>query len=286
MGLGQSNESITFEAPSEKYTATLYYFAGRGRADQIRWMLAAADIDFTQKVVSKRDHFLTLANRQLPFGQLPLLQIDDMEIVQSQAAVRYLARKTNLQGKNNEEMLKCDMIAEAINDILPLLLQCPFRKYGDIPLQTITSKNNNQNSIILNTTEFDKHKALLIEKWSFLGDRFEAIIRSNLLLRKKNTTNSSRATATKKENIITINDDDENNIIYMVGKSLTYVDILMAHLITWIAEECGGEVMKAMPLLTSLQNKIISLPGIKKFIKSINYFPLGDQQYVHQVEQH
>ena len=53
MGLGQSqtlNKDDAYEKPSPEYQATLYYFAGRGLADQIRWMLAAANVEFTQKV--------------------------------------------------------------------------------------------------------------------------------------------------------------------------------------------------------------------------------------------
>ena len=55
-----------------------------------------------------------MADRQLPFGQLPLLQIDGIDIVQSQAAVRYLARRANLYGKSAFDEVKCDMIAETI----------------------------------------------------------------------------------------------------------------------------------------------------------------------------
>ncbi len=37
-----------------------------------------------------------------------------MEIVQSQAAVRYLARRANIHGQSSGEQLKCDIIAETI----------------------------------------------------------------------------------------------------------------------------------------------------------------------------
>jgi hypothetical protein len=69
MGASQAGN---FEVPSSQHTATLYYFGGRGLADQIRWMMAATNVDFTQKVVNKREKFLDMAGRQLPFGQLPL----------------------------------------------------------------------------------------------------------------------------------------------------------------------------------------------------------------------
>lgn len=99
MGLSSSREELVWEQPSEKHDATLYYFSGRGLADQIRWMMAATDVSFTQKVVAHRAQFERMAQRQLPFGQLPLLQIDGLEIVQSQAIVRFLARRANIAGK-------------------------------------------------------------------------------------------------------------------------------------------------------------------------------------------
>jgi hypothetical protein len=161
MGASQAGN---FEVPSAQHTATLYYFEGRGLADQIRWMMAATNVEFTQKVLKKRTKFLEMAGRQLPFGQLPLLQIDGMEIVQSQAAVRYLAKRAGLQGKSPADELKCDMISEAVRDILPLLLAAPFRKYsatGAVPAR--------------NEKEWAAHSKLAKEKWGFIGSRLEVL---------------------------------------------------------------------------------------------------------------
>jgi glutathione S-transferase len=52
--------------------------------------------------------------RQLPFGQLPLLQIDGLEIVQSQAIVRYIAKRENIDGKTSADEAKCDMVGAAL----------------------------------------------------------------------------------------------------------------------------------------------------------------------------
>jgi glutathione S-transferase len=52
-----------------------------------------------------------MAEMQLPFGQLPLLQIDGLELVQSQAIVRYIAKRGNLIGSSAEEELKADMVS-------------------------------------------------------------------------------------------------------------------------------------------------------------------------------
>lgn len=102
--LPPSHLTHAYRIPYSKTTATLYYFGGRGLADQVRWMLAYSDVSYTQRVVGTRQRFLDLrSNGQLPFGQLPLLQIDGVEIVQSQAIIRYLARRANLTGTDARE---------------------------------------------------------------------------------------------------------------------------------------------------------------------------------------
>ena len=84
MGASYSADEFK-EKPDPKFDATLYYFAGRGLADQIRWTLAATNVSFVQRVIKDRSRFVSMAKEQLPFGQLPLLQIDDLELVESQA---------------------------------------------------------------------------------------------------------------------------------------------------------------------------------------------------------
>ena len=80
-------------------------------------MLAATNVSFTQKIISTRSQFLKMRERQLPFGQLPMLQIDGLEIVQSQAIVRYLARRGKLCGASPDEEMKCEVISETIRGI-------------------------------------------------------------------------------------------------------------------------------------------------------------------------
>lgn len=277
MGLSQSTKS--FELPSDKYTATLYYFSGRGLADQIRWMLAATNVDFCQKVVSNRERFLELAACQLPFGQLPLLQIDGMEIVQSQAAVRYLARRAHIQGNSAQDALKCDMIAEAVRDVLSVLLAAPFRKYSGVGTAEAASSSGQVSSPIINVDEWETHLKMTKEKWAFTGARLEAIIQNNMsVLQSANGKNSASAKAGNGSAPA-----GAERAVHIVGNTLTYADILVAHVTTWMVEECGSGVVAGMPLLVSLQNQVISLPGIKKFIKSVNYFPLGDKTFVDQV---
>lgn len=161
-----AKQSATYEQEKEKpstdngNTATLYYFAGRGLADQVRWLLAASNIAFTQKVINERSKFLKMSERQLPFGQLPLLQIDGLELVQSQAIIRYLAKREKLEGKTSSDIAKCDMIAETVRDLISLAVRVPFLK---------TKANDEYSSLI----------ATMRDKWSSVGSRFEAILINN-----------------------------------------------------------------------------------------------------------
>jgi glutathione S-transferase len=431
MGLSASSASFDnndAQLPVEKYDATLYYFAGRGLADEIRWLLAATNTTFTQKIINQRSQLLKMtAKGQLPFGQLPLLQIDGLDIVQSQAIIRYLARKHQLLGKNDEEMLRCDIIAETVRDLISLVSSAPFKRVtskknhakkqlvaqqldeakqgiynlgeeeiagrtaspsslklssqkSDKPLtkpvlavKSLSSKANNEPAWIdppssftssdpqaiaaavrdaerkarevkeeLLRQEFQtmkasddpwiQHLGLMKEKWLFIGSRFDTLIKNNyrssasssissLMMKatalvatghlppplpmdhstEANSENlsdkvskssvpfsssvSEEATTTVKQQQQKQEDHPEDDEIryYLVGNSLTYVDILVAHVTTWFVEECGAEIVEDMPYLTNLQNQVISMPSVKKFIKSSHYFPLGNETYVAQV---
>jgi glutathione S-transferase len=123
-------------------------------------------------------------------------------------------------------------IAEAINDLIVLLMPFAFRKND--PEALATMKNNAK------------------EKFLSVGARFETILK-------------------------------KNGGVFLVGDSITYADILLAHAITWFVEELGPEILDDMPLLVGLQNGIISLADIQSFIRSKNYYPIGDAAYAAQV---
>ena len=162
-----------WEQPSEKHEATLYYFSGRGLADQARWLLAACDVSFTQKVVANRAQFERMAQRQLPFGQLPLLQIDGLEIVQSQAIVRYLARRANIQGQSEQEVLKSDMLAECVKDMLSPLTSLPFKR----PARWTAAGECAAAGAELQT--YRAAVQAVLDKWDFVSARLEAVLKNN-----------------------------------------------------------------------------------------------------------
>lgn len=279
MGLSASSADASFkEQPSERHEATLYYFGGRGLADQLRWMLAATEVPFTQKIISQRQQFERMSS-QLPFGQLPLLQMDGLEIVQSQAAVRYLARRGGIGGRTEGEVLKCDLIAEAVRDLLGLLCAAPFKRMTRTRTRTkpdATPSEEQQQQQEEPSEEWAAHRQLMADKWAFSGARFEGI----LLRQQQQQQQRSTSSEEQQEQ----GEQGEEQKVYLVGNALTYADVLVAHAVTWFVEELGAAAVIAdMPLLVQLQNQVISLPGVRAFIQSKLYFPIGDQRYCDQV---
>lgn len=108
---------------------TLTYFFGWGLAEQARWLLASRPetSHFTNRCLSTHSEFDALrAGSHLLFNQLPLLEIDGLSLIQSQALVRYLALRGGLAGQSPAEAARADMVAEAIKDCRAGVVGFPF----------------------------------------------------------------------------------------------------------------------------------------------------------------
>jgi hypothetical protein len=71
----------------------LHYFIGRGRAETTRWMLAINQISFNNIPITTPEDLIELrGSGKLPFDQMPLLEINGMNLSQSSGMIRYLAR--------------------------------------------------------------------------------------------------------------------------------------------------------------------------------------------------
>ena len=113
----------------QKTMVTLTYFHGWGLAEQTRWVLAAAEVPFENVCLDTHAQFLALKEGgNLLFGQLPLLEIDGLELVQSQAMVRYVAARGGgkLIGDTPAECALVDMVAEAVRDARGIVVGTPF----------------------------------------------------------------------------------------------------------------------------------------------------------------
>jgi glutathione S-transferase len=53
----------------------------------------------------------------MPFGMLPILEIDGRPVGQSNAIARYLAKQYGLAGRDEWESLQCDMLVDTLTDL-------------------------------------------------------------------------------------------------------------------------------------------------------------------------
>lgn len=95
----------------------LTYFSVRGRVEPSRLLLALSGTDYEFEGVSVEQWRSPAGKeafrRRSPLGQLPYLQDGAVELCQSGAINRYLARKLGLHGKSLDEEARIDEVYEA-----------------------------------------------------------------------------------------------------------------------------------------------------------------------------
>ncbi|KFM13767.1 Glutathione S-transferase [Aptenodytes forsteri] len=105
----------------------LYYTRGRGRMESIRWLLAAAGVEFEEEFIETKEHLEKLRNDgSLLFQQLPMVEMDGMKMVQTRAILSYIAAKYNLYGKDLKERALIDMYVEGTRDLMGMIMYLPF----------------------------------------------------------------------------------------------------------------------------------------------------------------
>ena len=114
-------------AKSQK-RACLTYWNGRGLGDVIRFLLEFCLIPFDEVNVLDSDAFAALkASGKLAFGQVPLLEIDGLELVQTQAIARYVAGKKQLRGTTAADEARADMMVNGVLDARMQLITARFQ---------------------------------------------------------------------------------------------------------------------------------------------------------------
>lgn len=97
--------------------------------ESIRWLLAAAEVEFEEVILSKREQFVKLLNDgSLMFQQVPLVEIDGLQLVQTRAIMNYIAGKYNLNGKDLQERVRIEMYSEGLCDLMDMIIILPFKK--------------------------------------------------------------------------------------------------------------------------------------------------------------
>jgi hypothetical protein len=122
-------------------TIKLIYFAGRGRAEILRLILAAAEMDYINERIplgdwqSLKDSEETNIFKynyneestirimslclfiEFPFGAVPILEYDGKILAQSVTIGRFLAKKTGFAGIDDFEQAEADMVVDLVLDM-------------------------------------------------------------------------------------------------------------------------------------------------------------------------
>ncbi|XP_032618474.1 hematopoietic prostaglandin D synthase isoform X1 [Chelonoidis abingdonii] len=132
----------------------LMYFNLRGRAEIIRYLFAYSGIKYEDHRIEQVDW--PKIKPTIPFGKIPILEVDGVTLHQSLAIARYLAKETGLAGQTPLEQALVDAIVDTIDDFVSLF---PWgEKNQDVKQQTF-------NDLLTNTAP-----GLLRDLDCFLGD--------------------------------------------------------------------------------------------------------------------
>ncbi|XP_039769670.1 hematopoietic prostaglandin D synthase isoform X1 [Ornithorhynchus anatinus] len=94
----------------------LVYFNLRGRAEIIRYLFAYMDLKYEDRRIEPADW--PGIKSLLPFGKIPILEVDGVTLHQSLAIARYFAREAGLAGKSELEQCQVDAVVDTLDDFM------------------------------------------------------------------------------------------------------------------------------------------------------------------------
>ncbi|XP_012276413.1 glutathione S-transferase [Orussus abietinus] len=94
----------------------LLYFDIMGLGEPIRFLLSYGDFDFEDVRLDRGEAWAKIKS-SMPFGQVPVLEIDGKKYSQTLPICRYLAKKLDLLGDTDLDVLQVDSAAEAIHEL-------------------------------------------------------------------------------------------------------------------------------------------------------------------------
>ncbi|TMS34863.1 hypothetical protein L596_002370 [Steinernema carpocapsae] len=109
-------------------TYKLTYFGGRGLGEAARMLFAFNNVPF-EDVKIEEEEWIALKPKT-PFGQVPVLEVDGVELAQSFAIYRYLANEFGLAGTTPMERAQVDSVADAYKDFAFTVLKYVLVNFG------------------------------------------------------------------------------------------------------------------------------------------------------------
>jgi len=107
-------------AEEKKPKLKLIYFNSRGRAEIVRVVLAQGQIDYEDFRFERADW--PSLKKTMPFGQVPVLEVNGQKIAQSKAVARYAAKLAGLYGDSALEAAQIDSLVDGVEDATRTLL--------------------------------------------------------------------------------------------------------------------------------------------------------------------
>eukprot|EP00286_Rhodomonas_abbreviata_P005171 CAMPEP_0181329056 /NCGR_PEP_ID=MMETSP1101-20121128/23093_1 /TAXON_ID=46948 /ORGANISM="Rhodomonas abbreviata, Strain Caron Lab Isolate" /LENGTH=222 /DNA_ID=CAMNT_0023438081 /DNA_START=41 /DNA_END=709 /DNA_ORIENTATION=- len=142
------------------------YWAGRGRAEPLRCILAAAGIRFENNFLQNRAELLELiASKKLAYEQVPLVEIDGLDLVQQQPTAVYIGQKGNLWPDTLKDQYAAGAVYAAAQDARGAIIMLPFSGNKEKVVADTDAPNG------LFGRYVPKWEALLESKKFFLGDK-------------------------------------------------------------------------------------------------------------------
>lgn len=124
--VGVTTVSVSGAAHKQAEKVTLGYWAIRGLANPIRYLLVYTETPFDDLWYQQGDKSTNFSGAawtdvkptltKHDFPNLPYLIDGDLHLTQSAAMLRHIARKNNMCGETLAEMAKCDMLYDEIQD--------------------------------------------------------------------------------------------------------------------------------------------------------------------------
>lgn len=105
----------------------LVYFNLRGRGEPVRWVMAAAELQYEDVRYNKETEW-PFKKPETPYCRVPVLYVDGKPLSQSIAICRYLGRMHGLAVDDPWEAAKGDEVVDAVNDLVPPAAQIIYAK--------------------------------------------------------------------------------------------------------------------------------------------------------------
>ncbi|XP_070190725.1 glutathione S-transferase P 1-like [Littorina saxatilis] len=121
----------------------LVYFPVRGRGEAIRILLVDNDQDYEETNCAPFDKFLAEWKPKMAFGQVPALYDGDFMLVQSNAILRYLARKHGLYGSDDKTAARIDELNDGVEDLRGAYVKLIYTNYENGKAEYIEKLPNN-----------------------------------------------------------------------------------------------------------------------------------------------